>query len=81
MSRFYIGLFALMTLVAVAFAGAVIPQLSEQSLARSQNENNNNNKVTICHRPPDNPENTQTLEINRRALSDHIAHGDLECPR
>ena len=84
MSRFYIGIFALMTLAAVAFAGVVIPQLSEQSTARNhkdknENNDNNNNKLTICHIPPDNPDNPQTIEIKRSALRDHLDHGDLEC--
>jgi hypothetical protein len=83
MSRFYIGFFAVMTLAVVAFAGVVIPQLSDQSLAKKHkdnNENNNhNNKLTICHRPPDNPDNYQTIIIKRSALQDHLSHGDLEC--
>jgi hypothetical protein len=80
MRRFYVGLFTIMTLAAVAFAGVVIPQLSEQSIARNHKDNNNhNNKVTICHRPPDNPDNYQTIEIKRSALQDHLSHGDLVC--
>jgi len=33
-------------------------------------------KVTICHKPPGNPENAHTLEISKSALSAHLAHGD-----
>jgi subtilisin family serine protease len=35
-------------------------------------------KVTICHLPPDNPENSQTMQINASDLDEHLAHGDLE---
>jgi hypothetical protein len=83
MSRFYVGLFTIMTLAAVGFTGVVIPQLSEQSIAKAKkhpiNAVNSNQKVTICHRPPDNPENYQTIEIDRSALQDHLSHGDLVC--
>lgn len=34
------------------------------------------NKVIICHIPPGNPDNKQTLEVNINALNAHLAHGD-----
>jgi len=39
-------------------------------------------KVTICHYPPGNAENPNTISINENALSEHLAHGDQlgECP-
>ena len=33
-------------------------------------------KVTICHSPPGNPNNKQTLEVGISALQAHIDHGD-----
>ena len=37
-----------------------------------------NNKVTICHFPPGNPDNWHTITISERAVARHIArHGDL----
>jgi hypothetical protein len=33
-------------------------------------------KVIICHSPPGNPENKQTLEVGISALQAHIDHGD-----
>lgn len=33
-------------------------------------------KVTICHLPPGNPENAQTLSIATSALATHLEHGD-----
>lgn len=39
-------------------------------------------KVTICHIPPGNPANAQTLEVAATAVADHLAHGDVlgACP-
>ena len=39
-------------------------------------------QVTICHRPPGNPENTQTITVGAPALPAHLAHGDTlgPCP-
>lgn len=37
---------------------------------------NVNNKVDICHVPPGNPNNTQSLSVNVSAVQAHLAHGD-----
>ena len=37
---------------------------------------NADNKVTICHVPPGNPGNTQTLDVAVSAVNAHLAHGD-----
>ena len=39
-------------------------------------------KVTLCHYPPDDPENPQTLIVGGDAVADHLAHGDTlgACP-
>ena len=34
-------------------------------------------KVQVCHRPPGNPNNYQTITIGASALPAHLAHGDL----
>ena len=47
----------------------VVPQTEERQPAKEE-------KVTICHIPPGNPENPQTIEIAKSALSAHLAHGD-----
>jgi 5'-nucleotidase len=36
-----------------------------------------NTKVTVCHIPPDSLLNLRTKTINEKALSDHLAHGDV----
>ena len=38
-------------------------------------------KVTVCHQPPGNPGNPQTIEVKQKAVSAHLAHGDTlgEC--
>jgi hypothetical protein len=38
------------------------------------------NWITICHRPPGNPENVQVLTINENAWPAHAAHGDTQGP-
>jgi hypothetical protein len=39
-------------------------------------------QVTICHRPPGNKENAQTLNVARNAVPAHLNHGDQlgACP-
>ena len=34
-------------------------------------------KVTLCHSPPGNPESFQTLSVAQEAVSAHLEHGDL----
>ncbi len=41
---------------------------------------NNNNKILVCHIPPGNPENPQTICISLNALPAHLAHGDCVGP-
>ncbi len=38
------------------------------------------NKVEICHFPPGNPGNAQSITINYAALPSHLAHGDVVGP-
>ena len=33
-------------------------------------------KVTICHLPPGNPANSQTITVGAAAVPAHLAHGD-----
>lgn len=37
-------------------------------------------KVAICHLPPLNPDNYQTIVVSESALPDHYGHGDLAGP-
>ncbi|NDC37032.1 MAG: hypothetical protein EBZ48_03150 [Proteobacteria bacterium] len=39
-------------------------------------------KVTICHIPPGNPANAQTIQVSPDAVAAHLAHGDIlgPCP-
>jgi hypothetical protein len=39
-------------------------------------------QVTICHIPPGNPDNAQTITVDASALPAHLAHGDTQgaCP-
>ena len=33
-------------------------------------------KVDVCHRPPDNPSNVKLITVGAAALADHLSHGD-----
>jgi len=35
------------------------------------------NKITLCHFPPGNPENFQTLSVGPPAVRSHLDHGDV----
>ena len=37
-------------------------------------------KVEVCHRPPGDPDNFQTIIISDNALDAHLGHGDLQGP-
>ena len=37
---------------------------------------NSNDKLYICHAPPDNPNHKKTIAISTNAVSDHLSHGD-----
>ena len=40
-------------------------------------------KVTLCHHPPGDPTNVQTIEVSPAAVRAHLAHGDSlgACPQ
>lgn len=41
-----------------------------------ENQTPQEQKLTICHSPPGNPENKQTIEVGTSALQAHLDHGD-----
>ena len=48
----------------------------------SDSKSSDEKKVTVCHAPPGNPDNAQTISVAESAVSAHLAHGDTlgECP-
>jgi len=40
------------------------------------NDNDGERKVTVCHVPPGNPDNSHTIRIGEPAVLAHVAHGD-----
>ena len=52
-----------------ALSGLVTPVLAQQ-------------QVTICHKPPGNPQNVQTITVGQSAVPAHLGHGDTlgACP-
>ena len=55
-------------------------QDNDEEDEEEENEDNSR-KVTICHIPPGNPDNSQTINVANAALQAHLAHGDTlnEC--
>jgi hypothetical protein len=61
------------TVKGLFFVGGVALLATMQPAAQAQNE-----KVTICHIPPGNPENAHTITISINALQTHLdQHGDF----
>jgi len=56
-----------------------LPVFSAKS---SDSPNPSANQVTICHRPPGQPNAAQTLTVSKNAWPAHLKHGDAmgECP-
>ena len=54
----------------VALSGLVTPVLASEQ------------QVTICHRPPGDPQNVQTIAVGQSAVQAHLGHGDTlgACP-
>ena len=82
-----IHLIAILTLTSILITGGFgVTQLaySTGSNSGSSNSNNGNNhddnhdndKIEICHIPPGNPNNPQTITISKSALATHLSHGD-----
>ncbi|MBU2938697.1 hypothetical protein KO494_03995 [Lacinutrix sp. C3R15] len=47
------------------------------SMSSSSENKALNEKVTICHIPPENPSNYHEITVSVHAICAHIAHGDL----
>lgn len=56
---------------------AVLVSLLSPATVMAKNE-----KVVICHIPPEDPENAYIMEIDESALQGHVDHGDTlgACP-
>ena len=71
MSRtFWLGLIVIAAIALAMFAGTALAQRGR------------GNQVTICHRPPGNPSNAQTITVSPNAVPAHQRHGDTlgPCP-
>lgn len=68
----WIACLSLPLLLAVAF---VVAAPVTEAQGRGQE------KVTICHIPPGNPDNAHTITVGAPAVPAHLAHGDTlgEC--
>ena len=63
---------------ATGLVGPLTREKINESLAKEAKEE----KVTICHVPPGNAPNKQTITIGKSAIGAHVAHGDVigVCP-
>jgi len=65
------------TLLTFAFSVEKSWNLSvSDAAAKSDSKSNEQKKETICHYPPGNPENMQTMSVGKSAVPAHLAHGD-----
>jgi len=53
-----------------------MPSLSIPAALADEKEEHGHDKVVICHRPPGDPTNEQTLQVDQSAVAAHMAHGD-----
>jgi hypothetical protein len=65
-----------MMLLAVMMALAAMMLAAAPAFAQDGGDN----KATICHIPPGNPENAHTISVGEAAVPAHLAHGDFEGP-
>ena len=47
---------------------------------KDKDKDKDGKKVTICHRPPGNPDNAKTMEVGASAVAAHLGHGDTQGP-
>lgn len=67
--------------LAVAVTGCVPtgPSPADEAVVL-RNDGAGQGQVTVCHYPPGNPENAQTLNVSAASLPAHLAHGDTIGP-
>ena len=63
-SKVLLAFFIILSLV------LTIPGFSQEAFAQAEP------KITICHLPPGNPENIQTITVGLPSLPAHLDHGD-----
>jgi hypothetical protein len=67
-------------LAGMAMSGLLLSFISP-ILVFAGDDHKESHKIVICHLPPGNPENIQTIEIDEHSLDTHLGHGDYvgEC--
>lgn len=89
----YLGMILLVGMVAaslnlsgetswVSVSPALAASDSDKDVGSDKDKDSDENKVTLCHFPPGNPENPETLSVAESAVDAHFAHGDYlgQCP-
>lgn len=57
-------------------ATALLLTMLVPAIASAGKRGNGQDKVTICHVPPGNPDNAHTITVGKPAVKAHLAHGD-----
>lgn len=56
----------------------LIPLAFAPPVAEPVSDNDDGDKVQVCHIPPGNPTSSRNMMVAQEALSAHLAHGDVE---
>lgn len=64
------------TYQATDYSGLYSQYANNPDTTLDSTQTNANEQITICHIPPGNPDNPQTLQISQDALQAHLDHGD-----
>ncbi|ATX81537.1 hypothetical protein Ga0123462_0667 [Mariprofundus ferrinatatus] len=60
----------------IRFMSAIFSAAAIILLASSSAYAGHSEKVKVCHLPPGNPDNVQSIEVGESAVQAHLAHGD-----
>jgi len=55
----------------------ILSLIAFSSAAQNKKSIDDEKKISICHVPPGNIENSHVISIGRAALDAHLAHGDI----
>lgn len=75
MKTLHVSMIKCSMVVVISFM--VLPFLSTEVMAKAKKPTSDK-KVILCHIPPGNLNNPQTITISKNALNAHLAHGDSE---
>ena len=66
------------SVTSVSSHSSVASSANSSSSKEKESDDDDKKKVTICHFPPGNPKNAQTISVAKSAWASHEAHGDRQ---